>query len=170
MAKVEDEFNHIPEIKDAIEYLASHRVEIGIFGSDDSKMLMIARVQEYGVEIEVTDAMRGYLWSQGMNIGPNTEEIVIPERSFIRAGFDEGKEEFFKAARHLIQQALMLEIPPETALDMIGEDIRNSLQEYLINVSSPPNHPFTAERKGSSNPLMDEGNLKDAITYRIESG
>lgn len=170
VAKAQDEFNYIPEIKDAIEYLLTHHIEIGIFGDDDSEMLMIARVQEFGVTIDVTDAMRGYLWSQGMNIGPDTDQIVIPERSFIRAGFDNGKEEFFQTAQHLIQQAIGLEIPPETALDTIGEDIRNSLQEYMTEVSSPPNHPFTVKSKGSSNPLIDQGRLRGAITYKIESG
>ena len=170
MAKLKDDFNHIPEIKEALEYLSTHHIEIGIFGEDDSKMLMIARVHEYGVEIDVTEAMRAYLHSQGLHLRDDTNSINIPERSFMRAGFDSGRKEFEEVIQGLIAQTIMLEIGPEAALEAIGLNIQSALQEYLTEISSPPNHPFTVERKGSSNPLIDEGRLRDSITYKIVSG
>jgi len=169
MTTAEDDFNLIPDIEDAIEYIASHQIEIGIFGEDDSELLMIARVQEYGVEIQVTEAMRNYLHSIGMHLRKETDSINIPERSFMRAGFDTRKEQLINTAEKLLNQAMLLEIEPEVALETIGVQMQTTIQEYLTNVNAPPNHPLTIRRKGSSNPLIDEGRLRSAITYKIRS-
>lgn len=170
MVKVKDEFNHIPKIAEALEYIATHHIQIGVFGDEDSKLLMIARVQEFGVQIKVTDAMRGYLWSQGMGIGPNTQYINIPERSFMRAGFDANEGDFQKKAEKLIQQVLALKIEPRAAMEAIGLEIQSAIQKYLTNLDTPANHPFTVEQKNRSNPLINTGSLRDrGITYKIVS-
>ena len=169
MAKVKEEFNYIPEIKNALEYLASHHIEVGVFGEEDSKLLMIARVQEYGVEITVTEKMRNYLHSQGLHLRDETETINIPERSFVRAGFDANRKKFQEKGEELVKQAIALEITPQAALEALGLEIQTSLQEYLTNISNPPNSSFTVKQKGSSNPLIDTGQLRSSITYKIVS-
>ena len=50
--------NRIPDLIGALEKLNNYRIEIGIFGEDDSQILMIANVHEYGCRIEVTERMR----------------------------------------------------------------------------------------------------------------
>ncbi|WP_051302786.1 hypothetical protein [Salibacterium aidingense] len=57
--------NNVPQILRVIKELSSKRVEVGVFGDDDSHLLMIARVHEYGTNIEVTDKMRGWFAYQG---------------------------------------------------------------------------------------------------------
>lgn len=57
-------------------------VSVGVFR--DSGMGMIASVHEYGLVIDVTPAMRGYLASQGLMLSPSTTVITIPARPFIR--------------------------------------------------------------------------------------
>ncbi|QTL96557.1 hypothetical protein GM661_00520 [Iocasia frigidifontis] len=165
--KVKEEFNYIPEIAKAIEYLGSHHLEIGIFGEDDSHILMIARVHEFGVEIEVTEKMRNYLHAIGFHLRNDTDKITIPERSFMRAGFDTKKKDFQKTGEEIVYKVIGLKITPKAGLDILGNYIVTQLQEYLTKISRPPNHPFTAQQKGSSNPLIDEGRLKQAITYKI---
>lgn len=165
--KVDEEFNHIPKIKDALEYLASHHLEIGIFGEDNSELLMIARVQEFGAEINVTEKMRGYLHAAGLHLRDSTEQINIPERSFMRAGFDTMRRNIRKRAEKLVYQTISLEIPPRATLDALGNHIVSQLQNYLTQISNPPNHPFTVQQKGSSNTLIDEGRLRQSITYKI---
>jgi hypothetical protein len=44
---------------------------------------LIARVQEHGVTIDVTPAMRGFLSSQGLHLRADTQSVVIPPRPFI---------------------------------------------------------------------------------------
>lgn len=168
--KVDEKFNHIPKIRKALEYLGSHHLEIGIFGEDDSKMLMIARVQEYGVEIKVTEAMRNYLHAVGLHLRNSTDKITVPERSFLRAGFDVKRKNFQKKGEEIVYKVIALELKPQAGFDILGNYIVGQLQDYLTNISSPPNHPFTVKQKGSSNPLIDEGRLRQAITYEIVSG
>lgn len=43
----------------------------------------------------------------------------------------------------------------------------NSIKQAIIDLRDPPNAPSTIARKGSSNPLIDTGHMKSAVTYII---
>ena len=88
---IEDK-NRIPELIEQLRYLSTHKLEIGVFGEEGSTVLMVARVHEFGCKIKITKKMRGYLWHEGMNLSPKTEYINIPERSYIRSGFDDNAD------------------------------------------------------------------------------
>lgn len=165
-AKITDN-NNIPKLLQVLDDLESHQIEIGIFGSDDSTILMIATVQEFGCKIEVTPKMRTYLHSQGLHLKASTTHITIPERSFIRSGFDAQVDQYEERAARLLDKVLHLELPVNTFFDTLGQYIAGRLQEYLTSVDTPPNHPFTIARKGSSNPLIDTGRMRQAITHRV---
>jgi|LSQX01.3.fsa_nt_gb hypothetical protein len=166
MSKVIDK-NNIPKLLEVLDALWSHQIQIGIFGSDGSTILMIASVQEFGCKITVTPKMRAYLHSQGLHLKASTKQINIPERSFIRSGFDEQKVRYEKQAAKLLDKVLHLAIPVDTFFSVLGEYIAGQLQTYLTDISTPPNHPFTIARKGSSNPLIDTGRLRQAITHKV---
>ncbi|SFP18619.1 hypothetical protein [Salibacterium halotolerans] len=44
--------NNIPKLIKALRELQSMKIEVGVFGEDDSHMLMIARVHEFGMDIK----------------------------------------------------------------------------------------------------------------------
>lgn len=164
--KVKDE-NNIPKLLKVLDELESNKIEIGIFGSDDSTVLMIASVQEFGCKIDVTPKMRAYLHSQGLHLKASTTQINIPERSFIRSGFDEQKGRYEKQAAKLLDKVLHLELPVDTFFDTLGEYVAGQLQTYLTDISTPANHPFTVANKESTNPLIDSGRMRQAITHRV---
>lgn len=164
--KVKDE-NNIPKLLKVLEDLESHKIEIGIFGSDDSTILMIATVQEFGCNIDVTPKMRAYLHSQGLHLKASTKQITIPERSFIRSGFDEQKDRYEERAAKMLDRVLHLAMPVDTFFNTLGEYITGQLQTYLTDIRMPLNHPFTVAKKGSTNPLIDSGRMRQAITYRV---
>jgi len=146
--KIRDE-NRIPELIHELEYLANHKIEIGMLsGEVRSEVLMIATVHEYGV---------------------TTDKVNIPERSFIRAGFDENVDDIDKAAKTLLDGVLRGRTTGEAMLEALGGMITSKLQEYATDLSEPPNHPVTIERKGSSNPLKDSGEMIDKINWRVVS-
>lgn len=169
MARVNEDFNHIPKLKRDLEYLDNHHVEIGVFGEGDSKILMIARVHEFGTQIQVTEAMRGYLHSIGIHLKDETNKINIPERSFMRSGFDSRKRKIQKQGEKLLTDVLTMKTRAKPAMKALGLVISTQIQEYLTSLSSPPNHPATVQNKGSSNPLIDSGQLRESITYKIVS-
>lgn len=148
MVKVNERFNHIPKIKKELEYIKNHRLVIGIF--DDGKkhpdsditMIELAMVHEFG-------------WK------------FIPERSFIRAGFDKRKSKITNQANLVIEKIIFQQAKAKPAMEVLGQLVVTQLQEYMTELSSPPNAPSTIKQKGSSNPLIDEGHLRQAITYKI---
>ena len=42
------------------------------------------------------------------------------------------------------------------------------IKEYAASLSTPPNHPYTVDQKGSSNPLNDTGDMINGISWRTK--
>jgi hypothetical protein len=55
------------------------------------------------------------------------------------------------------------------ALDRLGAKVAALLQNRISAGIDPPNSAATIARKGSSKPLVDTGQLKAAITWRVIS-
>ena len=159
-------FNRIPDLVRELRYLASHQVEIGIF-ADASRdgavpMLVIAAANEFGAKIPKRQARFEDLDDE------NPEKwVIIPERSYLRAWFDENVDVLQATMERLIGQVVEGKISGRTALETIGGYVVTHVQAYMVDLKTPPNAPSTIARKGSSNPLIDTGQLKDAITWRV---
>jgi hypothetical protein len=128
----------------------------------------LAAIHEYGLEIEVTDKMRGFLATQGLHLKKTTKYIKIPERSFLRSSHDENAEAVLKEAERALGQVLGGQMSLDQYLDMIGRNYVTMVKDYIVELNSPPNHPFTVEQKGSSNPLVSSGGLVESISYRVK--
>ena len=55
----------------------------------------------------------------------------------------------------------------EKYLEMIGLLFSSVIKVYAVSLNSPLNHPYTVEQKGSSNPLVDTGDMIQSITYEV---
>ncbi|WP_333638207.1 hypothetical protein [Tissierella praeacuta] len=157
----------VPDFLKMLDDLTSTHLEIGVFGEDDSEILMIANVNEFGCQIEVTEKMRNYLRAIGLPLKNDTKYINIPERSFIRGGYQENKNKIIDNAEVLLEKVINLQFPVETFFETLGEYIVGLIQQYLTDLRTPKNHPFTIAKKGSSNPLIDTGRLRQSITYKV---
>lgn len=164
---VKDE-SRVEEVLAAIEKLQTGRVHIGILGDSDSEILMVASVQEFGVNIDVTDKMRNYLHAQGLHLKKTTKQIKIPERSFVRSSFDENKNKIANTVNEMLVEVVELKRSPDEVFDVVGEYCVGLIQDYMTEIKKPALHPFTIEQKGSSNPLINTGRLRDAIDYEIK--
>ena len=56
----------------------------------------------------------------------------------------------------------------EQYAELVGLQPKGKIQDYAVNLRSPANHGFTVAQKGSSNPLVDTGQLINSITYEVE--
>jgi hypothetical protein len=159
-------FNRIPDLVRELQYLASHQVEIGIF-ADASRdgavpMLVIAAANEFGAKIPKRQARFEDLDDE------NPEKwVIIPERSYLRAWFDENVDVLQATMERLIGQVVEGKISGRAALETIGGYVVTHVQAYMVDLKTPPNAPSTIAHKGSSNPLIDTGQLKDAITWQV---
>ncbi len=142
--------NNIPKLIAALEELDQYQVEIGIFSEDGNvtedgeDILSIAYVHEFGSIIR-----------------------NIPERSFMRAGFDTNISKIEQQIELLLGQVMDLKLDAKGFYEAIGAVVTGIIQEYLTDLQEPPLSPVTIERKGSSNPLIDTGRLRQSITYKV---
>lgn len=89
----------------------------------------------------------------------------IPPRPFIRGAFDEKQAELFRTQERLWNLVKAGRIDIDRALGLLGEEHQGQVQEYMTALSEPRNADSTIKRKGSSNPLIDEGRLRASIRW-----
>lgn len=159
--KWETVINELPEMSARIDSINGKSVEVGVTGA----MCWLANIHEYGCRIKVTPKMRTYLHSQGLHLNPNTTEIIIPERSFLRNGHDENVDRVMKQTERAIGQVLGGKMTADDLLNLCGQQMATAIKKYARDLHEPPNHPFTIDRKGSSNPLVDTGQMIESITW-----
>ena len=142
--------NNIPRVIQSLKDLKKYDIEVGIFGSSGTEYVMIAGVQEFGITIRKE---RG--------------SIVIPERSFLRSTFDDKNNEWFKFMRKQMEHVINGRINAQMLCERLGAKMVGDIQEKLTDINSPPNAPATIAKKGSSNPLIDTGGLRQRITCKV---
>ena len=112
--------------------------------------------------------MRAFLHSQGLHLKDSTTVIKIPERSFLRSGHDDNFDRVLKQTERAIGQVVAGKMSEDDVLDLYGEQMATAIKTYMQRLKKPANHPYTVDQKGSSNPLVDTGQLIESITWRKE--
>lgn len=172
--------------KIAKELSKKYTVKIGILAknnhqvSENMDLAGIGCVQEYGAEIPVTDKLRNFFrWKFGVNLKKTTTHIKIPARSWLyepiaspefkKMIYDYfGDEEIFKYLEETHpEENLMRDLA-----DKIGEvglmQIQKAFSNGGINGEWAPNSPITITQKGSSRPLINNGDLRGQINFEVE--
>lgn len=157
--------NDFPKMEMAIKSMSGKSIEVGAIQGEHA---WLAAIHEYGCNIEVTDKMRGFLATQGLHLKQTTKVITIPERSFLRSSHDENADAVIRQSERALGQVVIGQMSLDQYMDMVGRDYVTMVKDYIVELDSPPNHPFTVEQKGSSNPLVSTGGLVESISYRVK--
>lgn len=157
--------NKLPKITQSVKALSGKKIEIGAIQGEHA---WLAAIHEYGCDITVTPKMRAFLHRQGLHLKDSTKVIKIPERSFLRKSHDEKGEAVLKQSERALGLVTSGDMSLEQYLDMVGRNYVSMIKDYIVELDSPPNHPYTVEQKGSSNPLVSTGNLVESISYRVK--
>ena len=155
--------NDFPSMVKRIEALDGEGVEVGVFKGEHA---WLASIHEYGCNIPVTPKMRKFLAAKGLHLKKSTSHIKIPERSFLRTGYDTNRDAVIRKAGLLIADVVAGNMSADGCLKGVGLELSSKIKDYATDLSSPGNHPFTMSEKGSSNPLVDTGNMIGGITGR----
>jgi hypothetical protein len=99
--------------------------------------------------------------------GAPSAEPPIPERSFVRAYVDEHEAQIRGWQKALAHRAFRGETTAKQALDQLGAAVAGGMQARIAAGIAPPNAQATIERKGSSTPLVDKGQLRASITWHV---
>jgi hypothetical protein len=157
--------NKMPDMTKSIKTLDGRKVEVGVIEGEHQ---WLAAIHEYGCNITVTQKMRAYLHYHGLHLSPNTTTIKIPERSFLRTGHDKNIDKVMKQADRAVEQVAGGYMSDQQLLDLVGQVLTTNIKTYARDLSNPPNHPYTVEQKGSSNPLVNTGGMIEGITWRTK--
>lgn len=147
-----------------VKELKNKTVEVGALRGEHA---WLAHIHEYGCNIPVTPEMRKFLHAKGIHLSLNKTVIRIPERSFLRNGHDANAEKVLRQIELLIGKVVNGTISVDELLDKYGEIMSSKIKTYMTDLSIPPNSKATVKLKGSSNPLIDTGDLKESITWEI---
>ena len=93
--------------------------------------------------------------------------LGVPERSFIRAWYDEQLEENKAKFRKLQAAVLRDELTQEQAFKQLGLVFVGDIQRRISNGIPPANAESTIARKGSSTPLINTGQLRSAVASEV---
>lgn len=96
------------------------------------------------------------------------KSVKIPERAFLRGGFDAHEAEIFHKISKLLPKVLDGTAPLDIFLDMVGLELAGKIQAYAKKLNSPENAKATKATKKSSNPLHDTGRLIQSIRHEVE--
>ncbi len=89
--------------------------------------------------------------------------LGVPERSFLRGWLAEKGANVGEALVRLTKR----HGPGPIALELWGQWAAGSIQQRIAKQIPPPLAKVTIDRKGSSIPLIDTGQLRSSITYRV---
>ena len=96
-----------------------------------------------------------------------TADGKIPERSFMRASANRISKDMIKFIAAGIQDIYTLKASTAGLLGRIGVKVKGEVQSEITNVTSPANKASTVASKGSSSPLIDQGQMRQAVTFEV---
>ena len=158
--------NDFPSMEASLKALNGKTINVGHL--DGGEQAWLAAIHEYGCIITVTPKMRVWLHAHGLHLKPTTTSITIPERSFLRAGFDKYHKEVVDKCEKALGPALD-KGNVDDLLEMIGQLLRDKIVDYANDLKTPPKHPFSLEMNpGKTNPLIISGDMIEALTFEVE--
>ena len=92
----------------------------------------------------------------------------VPQRSFIRATIDARRSDIEAELANLARGVVGGQIDARQALELLGAKVAGWCQARIASGIAPALKAATIKRKGSSKPLINTGQLRSAITWRVE--
>jgi hypothetical protein len=157
VAEVVDLDHGFNAILENLEETAKRQILIGI--QEGSKTHLDAkkeRIREPGISIAQYAAANEF----------GTDNI--PERSFVRSTFDQRLNDIMEITIGQLGLVIDREISLDVAYNRIGLAVTGMVQQKIREIRSPPNSPITIEKKGSSKPLIDFGQMIAAVRHVVK--
>lgn len=87
----------------------------------------------------------------------------IPARPWLDVGVEQGNKEYLE----IIEEGAASGLYQNQILDQVGVVAVGYVQQYITDLKSPPNAQSTIRKKGSDNPLIDTGAMRQSVTYSV---
>lgn len=163
--KIKTVKNDFPKMEAALQIIDGSNINVGVQGEH----AWLAGIHEYGCRIKITPKMRAWLRRNGLNVKNSTKEIVIPERSFLRSGFDDVHMKAIERAERILPLVIEGKVPETQLYELVGTILRDGIKDYARDLKEPEKHPFTLKREGgAANPLINTGDMINEIEYEVK--
>ena len=186
MNSVEDRDLGFGAILAELRKLGEMEVRTGIQGTEDSELVKIATINEFGSRQWKITGKQAY-WmalrivykrvpAQGSNLSRAKKAQVleiagklrgrtmkIPERSFLRSTFDAQRATLGTAVERVVGRVATGKATAEEAAQQLAHLAETVFRRGLLAVKEPPNAPLTVKIKKSDQPLVDSGRLRASI-------
>lgn len=90
-----------------------------------------------------------------------------PERPFMKQSFENHESEL-QAACDIVNQTISSGGTAEQALNKLGVAAKGLVQEEIVNGGFAPNAESTIAKKGSEQPLIDTGYMRQSVNYVVK--
>jgi phage gpG-like protein len=157
-------YDGVRRAMDSINRLGASRVLVGVPAENGG------RTPEPGSDEKINNAALGYIHENG------SPAANIPARPFLMPGIREAQEPIADLLESDIRKTLTARGAtrnPDQTLHAVGILAQNAVRKRLTDGPHAPLHPVTIKkrqargRKGTR-PLIDTGQLRNAITYVVE--
>lgn len=95
----------------------------------------------------------------------NDQGIRVPKRSFMIPAGDKAANKTINITVNSIAGGM----DESQALSRAGIMFKNAIQREITNLKEPPNSPYTIAKKGSSNPLIDSGDMRQSVKWKLRT-
>lgn len=92
----------------------------------------------------------------------------IPPRPFIKGWVANNQKQIASTIQRLYGEVASGNITADEALKRLGVFAKSGIQSYIRRGDFVPNAPSTIRKKGSSQPLIDSGAMRNAVNYEVE--
>lgn len=93
-----------------------------------------------------------------------------PQRSWLRDWVTEQQGDIHKAIRSLGLAVIKGPLDAPQAIEQLGLLLKAKIQERISNGIYPENAASTIAKKGSSTPLIDTGQFRSSVDYKVNKG
>lgn len=92
----------------------------------------------------------------------------VPARPFLTNAMRDNRLKYRAGLRSSAAGVLLGRVTMKTTFDKLGAMAQGDVQASITSLSTPPNSATTIAMKGSSNPLIDTGEMRQAVTWKVE--
>lgn len=96
-------------------------------------------------------------------------KVTIPERSFLRAGYDGNKDKLAEACQRAVRRVILGELTADQACHNIGVAAVGMIKRYMHTIQPPKSNLTLQSSPGKTATLVQTGRLQNSITYEVKS-
>ena len=94
-----------------------------------------------------------------------TDDGKIPPRPFMRLSIEKNNKKWLNFTKKAL---LNNNLDFKKAINQLGLLMVGDIQKEITDLKTPPNAESTIKKKGSSNPLIDTGLMRNSVKHKIE--